>query len=235
MAHVAWDADAGAAVGHAGGELVDAGRLVEARQAPGVVQPSFGVVGTDVVLVALAQLLDGLLDVLETSIFPHVLGAEVGVTASTVPVPRDGFGIEGHNDTKVFAHPVEDETCYPEVIPHLNPFARSHLELPLGWHHFCVGSSNFHTSIQARSVVGLHNVSAIGFVSSYTAVVRTLGSREAIGRPAKRMTICSQKGVLLLHPKPGVLVGHHIHNPPTGVPKICVCRLAVVFEDLTEN
>jgi len=63
MAHVAWDADAGAAVGHAGGELVDAGRLVEARQAPGVVQPSFGVVGTDVVLVALAQLLDGLLDV----------------------------------------------------------------------------------------------------------------------------------------------------------------------------
>jgi len=63
MAHVAWDADAGSAVGHAGGELVDAGRLVEARQAPGVVQPSFGVVGTDVVLVALAQLLDGLLDV----------------------------------------------------------------------------------------------------------------------------------------------------------------------------
>lgn len=70
-------------------------------------------------------------DLLETSIFPHVLGAEVGVTASTVPVPRDGFGIEGHNDTKVFAHPVEDETCYPEVIPHLNPFAWSHLELPL--------------------------------------------------------------------------------------------------------
>lgn len=43
----------------------------------------------------------------------------------------------------------------------------------LGWHHFCIGSSDFHTSIKARSVVGLHNVSAIGFVSPYTAVVRT--------------------------------------------------------------
>lgn len=63
VAHVARDADAGAAVGHAGRELVDVGRLVEARQAPGIVQPSLGVVGTDVVLVALAQLLDGLLDV----------------------------------------------------------------------------------------------------------------------------------------------------------------------------
>lgn len=70
-------------------------------------------------------------NLLETSVFPHALGAEVGVTASTVPVPRDGFGIEGHNDTKVFAHPVEDEACNPEVISHLNAFAWSHLELPL--------------------------------------------------------------------------------------------------------
>lgn len=70
-------------------------------------------------------------NLLETSVFPHVLGTEVGVTASTVPVPRDGFGIEGHNDTEVFTHPMEDEACNPEVIPHLNPFAWSHLELPL--------------------------------------------------------------------------------------------------------
>lgn len=63
MAHIARDADAGAAVGHAGRELIDVGRLVEACQAPGIVQSPLGVVGTDVVLVALAQLLDGLLDV----------------------------------------------------------------------------------------------------------------------------------------------------------------------------
>lgn len=63
MAHVPGDADAGAAVGHASGELVDVGCLVETRQAPGIVQPPFGVVGTDVVLVTLAQLLDGLFNV----------------------------------------------------------------------------------------------------------------------------------------------------------------------------
>lgn len=68
---------------------------------------------------------------LETSFFPHALGAEVGVAAGTIPVPRDGFGIEGHHDPKVLAHPVQDEARDPEVIPHLNPFAWSHLELPL--------------------------------------------------------------------------------------------------------
>lgn len=68
---------------------------------------------------------------LETSFFPHALGAEVGVAASTIPVPRDGLWIEGHHDPKVLTHPVQDEACDPEVIPHLNPFAWSHLELPL--------------------------------------------------------------------------------------------------------
>lgn len=70
-------------------------------------------------------------NLLETSVFSHVLGAEVGVTASPVPVPRDGFGIEGHDDTEVLTHPMEDEACNPEVIPHLDPFAWPHLELPL--------------------------------------------------------------------------------------------------------
>lgn len=68
---------------------------------------------------------------LETSFFPHALGAEVGVAASTVPVPRDGFGIEGHHDPEVLAHPVQDEARDPEVIAHLNALAWSHLELPL--------------------------------------------------------------------------------------------------------
>ena len=62
LAHGARDADAGAAVRHAGGELVDARRLVVARQAAGVVQAPLGVVGADVVHVPLGQPLDGLLD-----------------------------------------------------------------------------------------------------------------------------------------------------------------------------
>lgn len=69
QAHLARDADAGAAVGHAGGESVDAGRLLESRETPQVVLTPAGVVHTDVLGVSLPQLLDGLLDV------PYLLGA----------------------------------------------------------------------------------------------------------------------------------------------------------------
>lgn len=59
----------------------------------------------------------------------------------------------------------------------LSPPTR-HLQIYLGWHHFCIGSSNFHASIKARPVVGLHNVSAVGFVCPYTAVVWTCNSTD---------------------------------------------------------
>lgn len=57
------NADAGAPVGHAGGKVVDVGGLVESSQAAGIVQAPLGIVGSDVVLVPLAQSLDGLLNV----------------------------------------------------------------------------------------------------------------------------------------------------------------------------
>lgn len=63
LAHSPGDTDAGTTVGHASGELMDVGCLVETSQAPGIVKPPFGVVGTDVVLVTLAQLLNGLFNV----------------------------------------------------------------------------------------------------------------------------------------------------------------------------
>lgn len=45
----------------------------------------------------------------------------------------------------------------------------------------------------------------------------TLGPRKAIGGPAERVPICAQERVLLLHPKPRVLVAHHVHDALTGV------------------
>lgn len=63
LAHLARDADAGAAVGHAGRELVDAGGLQVAQQAALVVLAAAGVVHGDVLGVSLAQLLDGSLNV----------------------------------------------------------------------------------------------------------------------------------------------------------------------------
>lgn len=62
LAHVAGNANAGAAVGHACGEFVDVGGFVVAGEAASVVQPSFGVIGTDVVTVPLTELLDAILN-----------------------------------------------------------------------------------------------------------------------------------------------------------------------------
>lgn len=63
LAHLAWDADAGSTVGHASRELEDVGGLVVAGEAPGVVPAAPRVVDTDVVVMPLAQLLDGGFDV----------------------------------------------------------------------------------------------------------------------------------------------------------------------------
>ena len=63
LAYLARDADAGAAVRHAGREVVDVGGLVLSGEASLVVLAAVRVVHADVLLVALRQLLDGLVDV----------------------------------------------------------------------------------------------------------------------------------------------------------------------------
>lgn len=54
-----------------------------------------GIIGSDEVLVLLAQPLEGLLNVLQTVFLSHDLGAEVGVAVHTIPVPRNGLRIKG--------------------------------------------------------------------------------------------------------------------------------------------
>lgn len=63
LAHLARDADAGSTVGHSSRELKDVGGLVVAGEPPGVVPAAPRVVDADVVVVPLAQLLDGGFDV----------------------------------------------------------------------------------------------------------------------------------------------------------------------------
>lgn len=58
LAHLAGNPYAGPSVGHARRELKDVGGLVVARQPPGIVLASSGVVDADVVVVSLAQLLN---------------------------------------------------------------------------------------------------------------------------------------------------------------------------------
>ena len=70
LGHLPRDPDAGASVGHAGGELVHGGRLVEAGQPPLVVLALLGVVVHDVAVVAPLQLLDGCFDVNHAFLLP---------------------------------------------------------------------------------------------------------------------------------------------------------------------
>lgn len=99
--------------------------------------------------------------------------------------------------------------------------------------------------------MSLHDISTIGLVSSHTTVVwtcvneltvkqtiqaliraymhpsnylLTLWSRETIRRPAERVSVCAQDGVLLLHAEPRMLVLHHFHNFFTCDAKVGFCR-----------
>lgn len=68
---------------------------------------------------------------LQTILLTHGLGAEVGVAARTIPVPRNGLRIKGCYHSKVFTYTVQDEAGHPEMISHVDSFAGSYLEFPL--------------------------------------------------------------------------------------------------------
>lgn len=63
-------------------------------------------IGSDVLLVPQLKLLDRGLDHLEAAVVPHGLGAVVCVSTSTVPVTRNGLGVEGHHDTGDLSDPL---------------------------------------------------------------------------------------------------------------------------------
>ncbi|KAJ8339464.1 hypothetical protein SKAU_G00362500, partial [Synaphobranchus kaupii] len=58
-------------------------------------------------------------------------GGCVGMAAAPIPVSLHGFGVQGGGHPKVFTHAVQQETSHPQVVRHLYPLARAHLELPL--------------------------------------------------------------------------------------------------------
>jgi hypothetical protein len=68
---------------------------------------------------------------LQTILLPHSLGAEVGMAACTIPVPRNGFRIKGCYHSKVFTYTMQDEASHPEMISHADAFTGAYLEFPL--------------------------------------------------------------------------------------------------------
>lgn len=66
--------------------------------------------------VARGQLLHGLLDGLHAALLAHGLGGDVAVKTGTVPVTRNGLGVESDAGTELFSDTVEDETGHPKFV-----------------------------------------------------------------------------------------------------------------------
>ncbi len=65
--------------------------------------------------------------------------------------------------------------------------------------------------------MGFDNVSTKNFAGSDTAIVRSLGSGEAVLRPAKWVHIVVEQSILLLDAEPRLLVGGQLHRFQTRV------------------
>ena len=192
------DADGCSTISHTSAELVDLGGLVLPSEAQCVVLSIDG----NVLLVALAELLDGSVDLLESSLRTHLLGGEVGVASSSVPVACDGLGVERDDHTELLSESVHDEARDPHVVSSIHTNAWANLVLPLAWHDLSVDPSNLHASVQASSVVSLNEGAAKRFVRSSTAVVGTLRGGETSLGPSKRCVVEGEESVLLLDTEP---------------------------------
>lgn len=148
--------DGSTAVGDTARELTDVAGFVATGETEVVVLAVDG----DVLVVPLAEPLDGLLDVLHSSRFPHGLGGEVGVAASTVPVTGERLGVEGHLDTPLLGDTDEEVAGHPEVVTHGDTLARTDLELPLGWHNFSVDTADVDAGVEAGAVVGFDKITS---------------------------------------------------------------------------
>ena len=69
----------------------------------------------------------------------------------------------------------------------------SNLEFPLSGHDFSVRTADLNSSVQAASVVGFNDVTAVDARRSDAAVVRSLLAWEGVLGPAKRIPINIEK------------------------------------------
>lgn len=83
----------------------------------------------------------------------------------------------------------------------------ANLVLPLRGHDLSVDTGDGDLGVQAGTVVGLDDVTAVNLAGTDTTVVRTLGTGETTGGPAVGPAIGTEKSVLLLQTEPELLLG----------------------------
>mmetsp|Transcript_43594 Transcript_43594/g.76881 ORF Transcript_43594/g.76881 Transcript_43594/m.76881 type:complete len:321 (+) Transcript_43594:465-1427(+) len=170
-------------------------------------------ISSNMLSVLLTKLLQGILNDGKATRSTHGLSGEVGVATSTIPVARDGLGVIGNNHTKVLAHAGQQVARHPHVVTRVNSHRGTHLILPLARHHLSINTRDVDASIQAGLVMGLHYGSAVGILSTITAIVRALGKRVTRLGPAERShTISLEQSVLLLNAEPGQQILGSLHD-----------------------
>lgn len=192
-------------------------------------------VGSDVLNVALAELVESRLDNRKTTVLTHGLGGDVGMAASTIPVTSQGLGVESDLHTEVLTDTVQEVASNGELVAHLDALAGTNLELPLGGHNLGVNTRDVDTSVETGAVVSLDNVTAVDLASTNTTVVRALGSRETTLGPAIDVAEVVEKSVLLLDTEPGLLSSVVLHDLGAGVAEVELVGSTVVVQALAEN
>merc|ERR1719197_201407 len=122
----AWDAHRSSTVGHTIAELVDGCRLMRSSETTLVTSS----IDANVFLVLLAQLFDCGDDLCVAALVAHGLGRVVSMAASSIPIARNRFWIEGHIDTLLLADADHQVARHPHIVSALDAFARADLVLP---------------------------------------------------------------------------------------------------------
>lgn len=158
---------------------------------------------------------------------PRFFGALVGVTACSIPVPFDWFGVETDCNIVVFTHPQEKLACHPEVVSHPDAFARTHLELPLPWHHFSVESAHLDSCLQTHSHVSVGDHSSERKLRTNPRLVGSLRAGLASPGPAQWPEIGGatvHEGLFLLDSEPGFAGFGLVHEFGASLAEVGVAR-----------
>mmetsp|Transcript_4538 Transcript_4538/g.13731 ORF Transcript_4538/g.13731 Transcript_4538/m.13731 type:complete len:383 (-) Transcript_4538:19-1167(-) len=199
---LAWDPDAGSPIRDSGPEGVNVAGLVEPGQPLLVTEAILG----DVLLVSLGELLDGIVDGVDSALVPHRLGREVGVGAGSVPVSLHRLWIKSAHDSHVLAEPVQEPPGDHHAVAELERADGSDLVLPLAWHDLSVDAADLDSGLDAGIQVGLGEGPAVDSLVTGAAVEGSLGSWVAALWPAEHPAVGAKHGVLLLESVEGLLV-----------------------------
>ena len=89
-------------------------------------------------------------------VFSHFLCGELGMRPRPLPLPGlHRLGVQRDQEAEVLGDPVQEVARHPEVVPHLDPLARPHLELPLGGHHLKYTPLKLSGKMHKQDVVAL--------------------------------------------------------------------------------